>query len=89
MKSVELIISENINNAFPEYLIRIIRYIWETELEYQEATFCLEKSDVSKQGITVYADNTKVKTAVITLISPVEAKVIFRKYDDRFIMELE
>jgi len=46
---MNLIISENVKNTLPEYLIRIIRYICKTELAYQEAMFCLEKSGVMKK----------------------------------------
>ena len=85
---MNLIISEDVRNVLPEYLIRIVRYIWETELAYQEAVFCLEISDISKQSITAYVANTIATTAVITLANPVEAKVLFQKRDNGFIMEL-
>ena len=86
---MNLIISENVNDTLPEYLIRIIRYIWETELAYQEAVFCLEKSGVSQQNITAYVGNTIATASVITLAIPVESKVSFRKFADGFIMALE
>ena len=87
-KPVNLIISKDIENVLPEYLINMIRYLWETECKHQETRFILDKSDISHQSIIICVGEKEIKSTVIPCDNPTTATVSFRQ-DINFIMDLE
>lgn len=87
-ESIEQITSVLVENLIPKNTINLLWYIWETECNHNETVFTLS-CEAGKQNITVFINNTVIKSFSVVLNNPVNTNVLITIPRNKFVMEIK